>query len=179
MTVNDKGEKRRTKNLFTTEEDNKLRRLVESFASSKPNWDKIAQKLKNRTARQCRERYLNYLDPHVDLKAFTAQEDDLLLKIYEEYGKQWKLISTKFPGRTPNNVRNRIQVLLRQTRKEHDGSSKKPTKKEFSEPESLIEDSNHVFESKIDSIFKSYFDSSYELFEKNNDCSIFYDYLMM
>ncbi len=98
---------------FSSEEDKALVRLVE--AEKKIKWPKIAKKLGTKTARQCRDRYQNYLDPCLNHEEWTVSEDSLLLSLYSSYGAKWTRISKEIEGRSMNSVRNRWQCLSRQS----------------------------------------------------------------
>lgn len=98
---------------FTKEEDELLRQLVNS--QPQPNWNEIACHMKKRTARQCRERYNNYLRPNLVNGPWTKEEEELLLKLYEQYGPKWSLISQSFNSRSPVNVKNHHSSLVSQS----------------------------------------------------------------
>lgn len=95
---------------FTKPEDELLKKLVES--QKQPNWNEIALKLKNRTARQCRERYNNYLRPNLINGPWTKEEEELLIQLYEKYGPKWSLISQSFNSRSPVNIKNHHSSMI-------------------------------------------------------------------
>ncbi|OHT13496.1 Myb-like DNA-binding domain containing protein [Tritrichomonas foetus] len=90
---------------FSEEEDFRLRNLVTCFGAKK--WVRIASMMPGRTARQCRDRYSNYLAPGFIQSEWSIEEDDLLLNKYLEYGSQWTRIREFFPNRTANSIKNR------------------------------------------------------------------------
>ena len=47
----------------------------------------------DRTAKQCRERYVNNLDPDRKKGAWTEEEDEIIMKLQAELGTQWSKIS--------------------------------------------------------------------------------------
>jgi Myb-like DNA-binding domain len=52
-------------------------------------WTKISEEFnersgQNRTARQCREKWMNKIDPSITHVKFTLQEDILILQLYLE-----------------------------------------------------------------------------------------------
>jgi Rps23 Pro-64 3,4-dihydroxylase Tpa1-like proline 4-hydroxylase len=59
---------------FLKAEDDLLRRLVEQ--SGETNWNLISSFMNGRNARQCRERYKNYLSPQLHNSPWTTAEDD-------------------------------------------------------------------------------------------------------
>ncbi|OHS92783.1 Myb-like DNA-binding domain containing protein [Tritrichomonas foetus] len=112
---------------FSNKEDVILLSLVKD---GKPKWNEIALNLPGRTARQCRERYTNYLRPDLNKSQWTIQEDEMLGQKYQIYGPQWKIISTFFPGRSPVNVKNHHScLLLRESKKKQGEIQKDKTKK--------------------------------------------------
>lgn len=104
-------EKKIKKSRFTTEEDKNLKRFVLIYG--KKNWHAIAKNMPNRNERQCRERYINYLDSNVNRNPWTEEEDELLISKYQIYGPKWKLISQYFKNRTNINIKNRFTFLIR------------------------------------------------------------------
>jgi hypothetical protein len=71
------------------------------------NWDLVAQQFSGRTARQCRERWMNYLSPRVRTGQWTREEDERLVALVSEYGRSWSVLSRLFDGRSDNDVKNR------------------------------------------------------------------------
>lgn len=104
------------KNLFTVAEDKILLSLVNKYG--KNNWPLISNCMKqynfDRNVRQCKDRYFHYLNPTIsNYINWTAEEDDLLLKFVQKFGKKWKLSENLFLGRTEVSIRNRYQVIMR------------------------------------------------------------------
>jgi hypothetical protein len=67
----------------------------------------------NRSVRQCRERWTNYLAPSVINGVWSAQEDALLLEKFRLCGPHWKQMIQSFPGRTDINIKNHYMTLVR------------------------------------------------------------------
>ena len=91
--------------LFTNEEDELLLSLIKDEKTI--DWFLISKKIIGRTARQCRDRYNNYLKPTVINEKWTLEEDTKLCQKVEKYGQKWATISQFFNGRTSNNIKNR------------------------------------------------------------------------
>jgi len=90
--------------------------IVEEYGAR--DWTFICQHMKPRTAKQCRERYFNYLQPFLKNHAWTRAEDELLLKLFRMHPNRWALISQHFEGRSPNMIKNKarskkFQILLK------------------------------------------------------------------
>lgn len=94
---------------FSKEEDDQLCRLVHQYGVN--NWNFVADRMQTRSARQCRERYVNYLSPDVRNGKWTAEEETLLRQMVEEHGPRWTRIVQYFPGRSAVNLKNQWSVL--------------------------------------------------------------------
>lgn len=110
------GKKSHPRAKFTQEEDEKLSKLVQTFGTS--DWISISYQMPGRNSRQCRDRWQNYLSPEVVNGPWTAEEEDLLVKKYNEFGPSWKQIATFFPTRTDINIKSRWHLRERRLKKE-------------------------------------------------------------
>ena len=70
-------------------------------------WSDIAMAVRGRTGKQCRERWINHLDPALATSAWAEAEDALLDSLVGALGTRWKEISASLPGRSENSVKNR------------------------------------------------------------------------
>jgi hypothetical protein len=100
---------------FTPEEDEALHHLVQMYGSR--SWRLIGKIMPQRNSRQCRERWLNYLSPDLNIGAWTEAEDRLLWEKYEKHGPRWIFIRKFFPKRTDTMLKNRFRILRRRNRR--------------------------------------------------------------
>jgi predicted CopG family antitoxin len=115
---------------FSTEEDRRLVLAIYShycmendlddtsngFDADKIEWHEIVPHIPGRTAISLRERFVNSLNPQVNMKKFTKEEDDTLLQLVHEadllneHGV-WSRIAAQLDNRKDNQVWRRWKAL--------------------------------------------------------------------
>jgi hypothetical protein len=108
---------------FSVQEDDQLRDLVSELGIN--NWAEVSARLGTRSARQCRERFKNYLSPNLRNGQWTEEEDQLLREKYLEFGAKWSLIVAFFPSRSEVNLKNRWTQLTNRGIRDHDAEQEK------------------------------------------------------
>ena len=63
------------------------------------------------SAKQCRDRWVNFLDPAINLGPWTEEEDRILRDEHQRLGNKWALIKEKLPGRSDNMLKKRWEKL--------------------------------------------------------------------
>lgn len=118
-----KKRKKVEKRKFTHGENETLVELTEKYGTS--SWGLVANEMKERNPRQCRDRWKHYLSPDVNKDEWSKEEDRLLLEKYQIFGKKWSKIAIFLPNRSDVQVRNRYFSLQRSMVKNKSQNSKK------------------------------------------------------
>ena len=128
---------------FSPLEDQKLQELVGQFGAKR--WRRIAQYMPGRTARQCRDRYSNYLNPEFYNDKWTNEDDMLLIQKFREYGSQWTKITHFFPGKNANNIKNRWNYSVSRMTSSLDAKTLKgPLKQTQNQQKNVNEQKNNI-----------------------------------
>lgn len=104
------------KGSWTMEEDIILR---EKRAMYGRKWAKIAAFLPGRQGKQCRERFVNHLDPELKKGEWTDDEEAILIAMHEHHGNRWANIAKNLPGRSDNDVKNHWYSTIQRKFQQH------------------------------------------------------------
>ncbi|KAH0790286.1 Myb-like DNA-binding domain containing protein [Histomonas meleagridis] len=106
-----------TKGSWTRQEDEFIINFVSKFGCK--SWTKLATMLPGRVGKQCRERYMNHLNPNIHHGPWTPEEDRRLYALHESFGNHWTQIAKQMPTRGENMIKNRwYSVLSKKTPQE-------------------------------------------------------------
>ena len=85
------------KGMWTPEEDQRIIDLVAQHGAQK--WSVIAGQMKGRIGKQCRERWVNHLNPNVNKDPWTEEEDRMILRLQSTKGNKWAEMAKEISGR--------------------------------------------------------------------------------
>ncbi|KAI5517088.1 RNA polymerase II transcription regulator recruiting protein [Trichomonas vaginalis G3] len=154
--------KERKRSMFSKEEDEKLIKLVNFYHKKRViNWTVVSQQMGTRSVRQCKERWMNYLDNRRNKCEFTPEENLFILNCVEKIGHKWSFISSQMKNRTVFSIKLQYSKLMRRNVNVNnvldmtsDASNSKPY-----QPPTVVK-KEEKFETKIDNeLFQSIFDS--------------------
>ncbi len=95
--------------------------LLKAVAIGGKEWSKISMLIPGRTEMQCRERYVNHLDPDIKNSVpFTDEENAIVAREVPKYSNRvaWSKIAQLLPGRTDRQCRKAWQKMIRKTNKD-------------------------------------------------------------
>ncbi|KAI1197759.1 Homeodomain-like protein [Nemania serpens] len=93
------------KGAWNKSEDERLLVAVEKFGQK---WALIANEVGFRSPDQCAKRWQSKLDPNLEHGGWTPEEDELLLSLVQEHGREWKMFQEQsFSRRSTNELKNR------------------------------------------------------------------------
>jgi hypothetical protein len=98
------------KGSWTPQEDEVVITFVQTYGCK--SWTKLAKLLPGRIGKQCRERWLNHLNPTISRGPWKPDEDELLMQLHKEFGNSWSKIAARMPNRADNMIKNRWYSTL-------------------------------------------------------------------
>ena len=66
-----------------------------------------------KSSKQCRDRWINYLDPSLRSDPWTAEESKTLFYNHSLFGSKWSTLATFLPGRSENSIKNHFYSTAR------------------------------------------------------------------
>lgn len=95
--------------IWTNVEDEILKASISKYGLNQ--WSRVSSLLPNKTAKQCKQRWQEWLDPRIRKSEWTKEEDEKLLSLIKLRPNQWNSIGIMM-NRTVNQCIERYQQLL-------------------------------------------------------------------
>nr|WHU31423.1 R2R3-MYB transcription factor [Echinacea purpurea] len=90
---------------WSDEEDKLLTHYIQTHGEGQ--WRSMPSKAGLlRCGKSCRLRWINYLRPGIKRGNFTAEEDDIIIRLHTIHGSRWSFIASELSGRTDNEIKN-------------------------------------------------------------------------
>ncbi|BES87296.1 cell division [Nesidiocoris tenuis] len=104
--------------VWRNTEDEILKAAVMKYG--KNQWSRIASLLHRKSAKQCKARWFEWLDPSIKKTEWSREEDEKLLHLAKLMPTQWRTIAPII-GRTAAQCLERYEYLLDQAQKKEEG----------------------------------------------------------
>ena len=69
--------------------------------------------IKNKSSKQCRERWINSLSPNINKGVWSEEEENILFSTQLKIGNKWSDLAKLLPGRSENDIKNHFYSKLR------------------------------------------------------------------
>lgn len=82
------------KRPWTEEQDQLLRDAVAQHGPR--NWSKVSKMIPTKNGKQCRERWINHIDPAINREPWTHEDDMKLIEAHSRLGNKWTELGAIF-----------------------------------------------------------------------------------
>ena len=102
------------KGPWNRQEDEQMIAWVQLHGTN--DWGGCSAQVSGRSAKQCRERWTNTLDPNIKKGFWSEEEDEVIFREYRARGPKWTEIAKLLPGRPENAIKNRFYSTIRKVK---------------------------------------------------------------
>ncbi|EKX74370.1 conserved hypothetical protein [Theileria equi strain WA] len=97
--------------VWKNSEDEVLKAAIMKYGLK--SWSRVSSLLVNKSAKQCKARWYEWLDPNVKKTEWSREEEELLLQLAKMFPTQWRTIAIRL-GRTAYQCQQHYERLLDQ-----------------------------------------------------------------
>ncbi|XP_038698735.1 transcription factor MYB57-like [Tripterygium wilfordii] len=95
---------------WTSEEDRMLKEYLVEHGEGK--WASVAHNSGlQRSANDCRKRWMNHLRPEVNHAEFTEEERETITRLHSKMGNRWSKIAKMLQGRTDDQIKSYCRMM--------------------------------------------------------------------
>lgn len=106
--------------VWRNTEDEVLKVAVAKYGLN--SWSRVASLLHRKSAKQCKARWNEWLDPSIKKIEWSREEEEKLLHLAKVFPSQWKTVASHI-GRTADQCSQRYEYLLEQALKKEQGEN--------------------------------------------------------
>ncbi|KAG5952756.1 hypothetical protein E4U57_005834 [Claviceps arundinis] len=93
------------------------------------DWEEISTTVGRRSAKQCRERWHQNINPQLNHSPITREEGEVILDWVAQKGPQWAEIGRYLQNRSDNAVKNWYNAMIRRSERSQKAVTSRTTKK--------------------------------------------------
>ena len=110
--------------IWKNTEDEILKAAVMKYGLNQ--WSRISSLLVRKSARECKARWYDWLDPAIKKTDWTREEEEKLLHLVKIFPSQWRTIAPIIGGRTANQCIEQYEKLLDQAQGKEEQDTNDP-----------------------------------------------------
>lgn len=96
--------------IWKNTEDEILKAAVMKYGLNQ--WSRVSSLTVRKSAKECKGRWYEWLDPAIKKTEWTREEEEKLLHLVKIFPTQWRTIAPIIGGRTPNQCIEQYEKLL-------------------------------------------------------------------
>lgn len=98
------------KRPWTEEQDQMLRDAVAKHGPR--NWSKVSKMIPTKNGKQCRERWINHIDPAINREPWTHEDDMKLIEAHSRLGNKWTELGAIYRHVVHHRARIRLSFSM-------------------------------------------------------------------
>jgi hypothetical protein len=95
---------------WTNTEDEILKAGMQKYGMN--NWERVASLIDTHSARECKDRWYQFLDPTINKGEWSRAEEEKLVEYHDLFPEQWAVIASQIERRTAWQCEQHYEALL-------------------------------------------------------------------